>query len=83
MLNNTVNFVATVNHGTQVTPVPTYEEMLAWAEQVDARIAKGELSPIGSGRQTGDRGGADSGGVDGVLGSNQEQIEVTLQAHRV
>lgn len=32
----------------QVTPVPTNQEMLEWAEVTDARIARGELPPLGS-----------------------------------
>ncbi|CAM9791795.1 unnamed protein product, partial [Scytosiphon promiscuus] len=34
----------------EVTPVPTYEEMLAWAEETDKRIAAGQLPPLGSRR---------------------------------
>lgn len=69
-----------IQHGTfcfgfpnQVTHVPTYEEMLAWAEETDKRIAAGELPPLGS-RPTPSAGAATAAG-DNLL-SDQEQAQV-------
>ncbi|CAM9811035.1 unnamed protein product [Pylaiella littoralis] len=57
----------------RVTHVPTYEEMLAWAEETDKRIAAGELPPLGS-RPTPSAGAATAAG-DNLL-SDQEQAQM-------
>ncbi|CAM9952180.1 unnamed protein product, partial [Hapterophycus canaliculatus] len=41
-----------------VTPAPTYEEMLQWAEETDKRIAAGQLPPLGSRRHASGAAGA-------------------------
>eukprot|EP00904_Undaria_pinnatifida_P010749 jgi/Undpi1/6804/HiC_scaffold_21.g09280.m1 len=55
-----------------VTPVPTHEEMLAWAKETDKRIAAGELPPFSAGSAGPTRGNTSS------LLSDQEQMQARL-----
>ncbi|CAM9182367.1 unnamed protein product [Ectocarpus sp. 12 AP-2014] len=65
----------------RVTPVPTYEEMLVWAEETDRRIATGQLPPLGSRRPPSGDGAvtvtaAEQHGAGASLLSDQEQAQM-------
>ena len=62
----------------QVTAAPTYEEMLAWAEETDNRIASGRLPALGS-RQPPSAAGT-AGAAGGSLLSGQELAQVRRHA---
>lgn len=55
----------------QVTAVPTYKEMLAWAAETDRRVAAGELPPLGSGQRGATRA------ADNLL-SDQEKAQARV-----
>eukprot|EP00752_Nemacystus_decipiens_P018645 g16718.t1 len=65
----------------KVTAAPTYEEMLAWAEETDERIATGRLPPLGSRQPHSAEGAAGTAGVSGgSLLSQQEQAQMATLA---
>lgn len=54
--------------------MPTYEEILAWAQETDKRIAAGKLPPLGSRRTSSVEAGTVAAG--GNLLSDQEEAQV-------
>eukprot|EP00903_Cladosiphon_okamuranus_P012397 g11619.t1 len=62
----------------RVTVAPTYEEMLAWAQETDERITNGRLPPLGS-RQP-PSGVSTAGAAGGSLLSEQEQAQMETLA---
>lgn len=66
----------------QVTAAPTYEEMLAWAEETDERISAGRLPPLGSREPPPAAGAAGTAGAaGGSLLSEQEQAQVRRRTY--
>ncbi|CAB1101774.1 unnamed protein product [Ectocarpus sp. CCAP 1310/34] len=74
-------WLRSVCNAIRVTPVPTYEEMLVWAEETDRRIATGQLPPLGSRRPpSGDAAvtvtAAEQQGAGACLLSDHEQAQM-------